>query len=444
MRDRTWRCGIIVLISSVWCAMISVWAAPPDAEFLAARQSFLRDMKKKSPEVRAAAVKTFAEFIEPNTAELLLKHAFNDDDPSVKHAGQIALRQLAEATPVRQFLSDELKKGYRKPVITPGTIELFRALALTADEQTRADFLKNLDDFLSSPKGNALVPITVIDEMAKQGDTEAFRVVNLLSGSKAFEIFGYRRAVVQAMTAIREPAAVQFLIDQLPQSKGLIQHDVVDYLTRLTKQKFKDNDRNWANWWKDNQATFQFPPAGAELPPAPPDDKQLTYYGIPIGAKRVVFVLDTSGSMRGLPIDQAKQALLKAIEGLPEAVAFNIVTFDAQAVTWHPRLVPATVEAKQDAAQTIMQRSLRIGTASHAALEAAFRLEPEAIYFLSDGEPTDGPPQQIVSSVTQQNRTRRISIHTIGVVTDRNGGAGLTLFMRPLATQNFGTFQLVQ
>ena len=87
---------------------------------------------------------------------------------------------------------------------------------------------------------------------------------------------------------------------------------------------------------------------------------------------------------------------------------------------------------------------MSLGTASNAALNAAFNLDPEVIYFLSDGEPTDGRPAQIVSSITTLNRTRRVSIHTIGVVTDRNGSFGLTQFMRPLAEQNYGTFQLVQ
>jgi len=91
-----------------------------------------------------------------------------------------------------------------------------------------------------------------------------------------------------------------------------------------------------------------------------------------------------------------------------------------------------------------MYRGMKAGTASHAALTATFGLEPEAIYFLSDGEPTDGQPAQIVTSITALNRTQRVSIHTIGVVTDRGGGVGLTRFMEPLAQQNYGKFQLVQ
>ena len=245
------------------------------------------------------------------------------------------------------------------------------------------------------------------------------------------------------MTKIHEPAAIGFLVEMLPGSKGLVQAEIIQHLTRTTKQKFKDNDRDWTLWWKDNQAKFQFPPAGA-IADDPADENQNSYYGIPVCAKRVVFVLDTSASMRGQPMDSAKMALLKTIESLPEAVNFDVVMFDVNPAVWQPRLVPATLPAKQMAAQTVIARGLLIGTASHAALNSAFNLDPEVIYFLSDGEPTDGDPVQIVQSMSERNRTRRITIHTIGVVTRRGGGAGLTFFMKPLAERNYGMFRLVE
>jgi hypothetical protein len=82
------------------------------------------------------------------------------------------------------------------------------------------------------------------------------------------------------------------------------------------------------------------------------------------------------------------------------------------------------------------------GTASFAALEAAFNLEPEAIYFLSDGRPTDSQPDQIYNTLFALNRTRRVSLHVIGLSTSRGNAADLILFMKPLAEQNFGSFQV--
>ena len=427
-------------------AVSSTVAAPPDPEFMAAKQTFVKEMKKKSAAARAAAVEKLSELIQPETADLLLKRGITDDDRSVRLSAQKGLRQLAGDQTVGEYLFNELKKSFRKPPANDTVaIEVLRALVPTDDESRREEIVTMLDDFLGSPKAHPLIPITVIDDYAVEGDEIALKSVLLLAKAKVFENnFGYRRCVVQALSQIREPEAIGFLIDLLPKTQGLIQHDVITYLTRATSQKFRDNDRNWSNWWRENQKDFKFPPAGTPLSDASLDDQQPTYYGIPICAKRIVFVLDTSMSMRGQPIVLAKQALLKTIESLPEAVKFDIIFFDGATATWQPRLVPASAEAKHEASQIIADRGLKLGTVSSAALNAAFELEPEAIYFVSDGEPTDGQPAQIVNFVSQYNRVRRVSVHTVGVVTIRNGGAGLTSFMQPLADQNYGKFRLVE
>ena len=445
MRQRNrWQYTVVSFV--LWAMASIAVAAPPDPEFLAAKQLFLKEMKKKAASARVAAVNAFAEVTLPETAELLLKRGFSDPDTNVRVATQHRLRELAKDHNVGQYLFEELKKSLRKPSSNElNSIELLRALVPTEDASRQTEIVKILDDFLASPKVNLSVPITVIDDYAVQGDSEAFRSVSLLAKAKFFEDnFAYRRCVVQAMTQIRQPEAVSFLIERLPQTRGQIQYDVIEYLTRLTSQKFRDNDHEWMIWWNDNKSRFAFPPAGTALPDTSLDDRKPTYYGIPICAKRVVFVLDTSGSMRGAPIEAAKKALVSTIESLPEEVAFDLVFFDATATTWQPRLVPATAEAKQNAMRAVFDRGLKLGTASSAALNTAFGLEPEAIYFLSDGEPTDGLPTEIVNNVSQFNRTRRVSIHTIGVVTQRNGAIGLTLFMEPLSEQNYGKFRLVE
>lgn len=445
MRVAGFRGDSLVAVLLIFAINVATFAAPPDPELQAAKQAFQREMRKKSATARVAAVTKLGELKQAETAELLLKKAMADDDATVRQAGRTALAGMVDERAVFPFLMDELKRAFRKTQPSEHTIEVFRAIVTTKDDSRQTDILKLMDEYLSSAKGSLLIPIVVIDDLAEQGDSESARIVKFLSRSKAFDAnFGYRRCVVQAMCQIRQPEAVDFLIDLMPKTQGLVQHDLIQYLTRLTKQSFRDNDRNWTKWWQDNRKEFKFPAAGVALPDATLEEQGPSYYGIPICAKRIVFVLDTSGSMRGLPIDAAKQALLKAVESLPEAVAFNLIMFDNDAYTWQPRLVPASNEAKQLASRVIIERGLRLGTASNAALNAAFDLEPEAIYFLSDGEPTDGAPAQIVSAITQLNRTRRVSIHTIGVVTQRNGGIGLTLFMQPLATKNWGTFRLVE
>lgn len=430
-------CLILVLGS------MSGSGADTDLALREAKQTFMAQIRKKAPTDRIGAIEAFAELPHKDSADLILKRGTTDNDPEVRLAAQKALRRLAADSGVRKYLLEELKRAFRKAVPGDAAGELLRALSCIEDEAHQTEVVKLLDEYLASPKGNLLVPITLIDDFARQGDTEALRAATLFSRAKAFETkFGYQRCIVQAMTHIRDPEAVTFLILLLPQTQGLIQYDIVQYLTKLTSQKFGDNDREWYKWWRDNKAAVEFPKGGVPAADVSLDDGKPTYYGLPICAKRVVFVLDTSGSMRGEPMASAKAALISVVEKLPPEVRFDVVMFDKTATVWQPRLVPATSQAKTEITSLIHNRGMGNGTASFAALEAAFGLEPEAVYFLSDGRPTDSQPDQIYNTLFALNRTRRVSLYTIGLVTNRGNAADLILFMKPLAEQNFGSFQV--
>jgi len=434
-------------IAACFVAIALLGAGPDkDPAFEAAKLNFQKEMKKKFPADRATAVLTLAAFPKPESVELVLKRGMIDPDLQVRTAVRKTLRALADNVDGRDLLLSELQKS-RKKTSGPEELqtELIRALAPVSDEKCQTQIAEFLDEYLASPKANWMAPMGLIDEFGVQADADAFAAVTTFSKARAFENkFGYQRCVIQAMTHIKDPEAIGFLIDFLPKAEGLIQLDVVTHLTRVTGQPFRGNAEQWKEWWAANWRTFKFPATYAAVPDLGTIGDQPTYYRIPICAKRVVFVLDTSGSMRGAAIDAAKGALLAAIDALPESVSFDIVLFSKGATTVSPRLLPATSEFKLNAQRVVRTEPLGGGTASNAALHAAFNLEPEAIYFLSDGEPTDATPSQIYEAVTALNRTRRVSIYTIGVITDRGNGSGLTQFMQPLAEKNWGTFQLVQ
>src|SRR5438477_169454 len=83
----------------------------------------------------------------------------------------------------------------------------------------------------------------------------------------------------------------------------------------------------------------------------------------------------------------------------------------------------------------------RKDTATYDALEAAFDLEPEAIFLLSDGAPQGGKidnPAEIVASVSTGNRVRRLSIHSIGIDTRDAAVSPFARFMKGLAEANWG------
>ncbi|MGH9651461.1 MAG: VIT domain-containing protein, partial [Terriglobales bacterium] len=61
-----------------------------------------------------------------------------------------------------------------------------------------------------------------------------------------------------------------------------------------------------------------------------------------ITPKEIVFVLDTSGSMSGFPIEKAKEAMKLALDGLHADDTFNLITFAGDTQILFPEPVPAT------------------------------------------------------------------------------------------------------
>ncbi len=113
-------------------------------------------------------------------------------------------------------------------------------------------------------------------------------------------------------------------------------------------------------------------------------------------AKDVVLVLDTSGSMRGQKMEQARDALLYVLEHLPASDHFGLVTFDTHVTMFREQLVSAgDAVGKQQAVAFVRGTAASGMTHIEQGLEAAFNLlkdrpRPGYIIFLTDGQPTVG------------------------------------------------------
>jgi Ca-activated chloride channel homolog len=111
-----------------------------------------------------------------------------------------------------------------------------------------------------------------------------------------------------------------------------------------------------------------------------------------IVAKDVIVVLDTSGSMEGEKIEQARQALLYVLKHLNPDDRFNIVEFSTGAREYARELV-APAEA-EDAARWVDRLGATGGTDINFALLTALDMvepgRPTMILFLTDGLPTEG------------------------------------------------------
>src|SRR6185369_17060590 len=87
--------------------------------------------------------------------------------------------------------------------------------------------------------------------------------------------------------------------------------------------------------------------------------------------KELVFVLDTSGSMAGFPIEKAKETMKLALNGLYPQDTFNLITFAGDTRILFPKPLPATVENLATAQKFLESRSGGGGTEMMKAIRAA-------------------------------------------------------------------------
>jgi Ca-activated chloride channel family protein len=109
-----------------------------------------------------------------------------------------------------------------------------------------------------------------------------------------------------------------------------------------------------------------------------------------IAPKELVFVLDTSGSMHGFPIEKAKETMRLALDALHPRDTFNLITFSGDTEILFPAPVAATPENLERARRFLESRTGRGGTEMMKAIRAA--LEPgssrehiRVVCFMTDG-----------------------------------------------------------
>jgi Ca-activated chloride channel family protein len=106
--------------------------------------------------------------------------------------------------------------------------------------------------------------------------------------------------------------------------------------------------------------------------------------------KELVFVLDTSGSMWGFPLDKAKELVNKALDELYPGDTFNLITFSGDTQVLFPEPVYPTAENLRIARNFLKGRSGGGGTEMMKAIRAA--LDPSdaqdhirIVCFITDG-----------------------------------------------------------
>ncbi len=424
-------------------------AAKPanDKVFQKVKKDYQQRIRNKRPTERIAALKLLSDFPSGESADLVYVTLLDDKEEEVRDAAVAFLKAWRDREDVAARLLKRMTAETRKEPMDIRALGGLRALAGTEENELQFEVLKYLDEFLGTPQANQYLLHEMIDTQAPKGDAEdVLRMLMLCTRAQFFDRhFGYRRCLVQGIVQVKSRNAITHLINLLAKLDGLIQYDVVSHLIASTGENFGGDAAKWKAWWVQNQGLTKV--ADKKISPMEGYGQFGQYYGIPICAKRVVFVLDTSGSMRGGKLEAAKVELIRAVRELNKEVFFNIVIFNSSVKVWQSELVPASESMKHIAETVVIDQVARSNTASYDALEAAFGLDPEAIYFLSDGAPQGGKiddPGEIIATISGINRVRRVSIHSIGIDTKADTSVNpFARFMKTLAQANWGQYHAV-
>ena len=247
---------------------------------------------------------------------------------------------------------------------------------------------------------------------------------------------------------------------------GVIGEAAQRTLFRLTGQDFGDATKEWIAWYKEQgrQAELkmlslddwekhrqQKKPvvAAAEEPKV----FSARFYGVEVKARHCLFVLDCSGSMAGERITQLKlemNNLLDSLEKKPKNTRFGIITFAFEVegcLSGHQLLPNDPVNVKR-AARFVEKMQAGGGTPMVAALQLiATKVLPasdvDTIYFMSDGEPTDGTPEDVLAVVKKIHDDFQVKFHTIGIgeaIAPANAAEKKPTLLKQMAESTGGTY----
>ena len=156
-------------------------------------------------------------------------------------------------------------------------------------------------------------------------------------------------------------------------------------------------------------------------------------------SREVIFVIDTSGSMHGLSIEQAKAAVTEALGRLTNRDRVNIIQFNTRTEALFSSAMEASPPTIHRATQYVAGLMAEGGTEMLPALNKALQQEKvtdrvRQVIFITDGQ--IGNERELFQAVQEQLRSSRL--FTIGI-----GSAPNSYFMRKAAEFGGGTFTYI-
>ena len=158
---------------------------------------------------------------------------------------------------------------------------------------------------------------------------------------------------------------------------------------------------------------------------------------VKVQARESIFVIDTSGSMGGTSIEQARASLLLALDNLKPEDTFNMIRFSNTHHSFNPASVPATQSNIKSAKRWVGRLNAGGGTQMSPALADALRARGSdksrlrQVIFITDG--AIGNERQLFAQIKDELKDARL--FPVGI-----GSAPNSYFMSRAAKFGRGTF----
>lgn len=172
------------------------------------------------------------------------------------------------------------------------------------------------------------------------------------------------------------------------------------------------------------------------VPPEPTAAERAAFNTLP---RETILVIDTSGSMQGASMEQARTALLMALGTLTPRDRFNVIEFNSSTRALHPAAVPATAAALDVASAWV--RNLKAGGGTEMVPALAMALDGRdtpgylrQVIFVTDG--AVGNEQALFKLIRERLGASRL--FTVGIGSAPNGH-----FMTRAAQFGRGTFTYI-
>ena len=404
------------LLSAVLCLLLASGISPPNPDGGQRLRELKRQLEKTArdgdEEGGTAAIQEIAALGTKAAMETLLSAALTLKEGEIFESIPLALAGVTEGEGL-QFLS----KLLIRPKRAAGKLRSWKLRVLIAEAFGARKDEATLPPLTAGLSDSALpVRLSAVRALVKRGDRQAIpSLIELLESEEEDPgiVWQETLAALQSMSGAEIVAAV-----------------------------------DWKNWWEAHAGDGPLPPAKeGEEEDDPEKTRTSSFFGVELISKRMVFLIDVSGSMRlsDRPppggeqpersdpegdekwqksrerIGRAKRELVSTLKDLRHGVRFNIVAFAETLKTFAPgRLIPARRGNKAKAIEFVQGLKTRGGTATGDALREGFRFdEADTIVLLSDGVPAkmegEAPTaDEIIAMVRRLNRLRKVQIHTFG------------------------------